>query len=328
MSLRVGIVGLGWWGATLAAAAARSGRVDIVACFARSPEARARFSAEHECRAVASFDAMLRDPDIEAVVIATPHSVHREMIEAAAAQGKHVFVEKPLALTILDARACAAAAEKAGVVLQVGHHRRRQRANRRMKQLVDDGSLGLVHQLEATFHVPKYQTPLATWRADPKESPAGAMTALGVHMIDTFHYLVGPTRRVMAYSKPLLGRWALDDATVVAFEFTSGPLGSLGTSLVLPKRCDVVAYGTEAAVWSEEDGTRLCRQSREQSSRQEEPVELFDELADQMREFAACVRGQRRPETGAAEAIAVVEVLQAIIESVRTGGSVDVSAVR
>jgi predicted dehydrogenase len=185
-----------------------------------------------------------------------------------------------------------------------------------------------VHQLEATFNVPKYQEPLTTWRGDAQESPAGGMTGLGVHMVDTMHYLVGPTKRVTAYSKRILGRWDIDDATAVVFEFASGPLGVLTTSLVLPKRCDLSVHGSEAVAWSEEDGTRVFRQRKDQASREEEPVDPLDPLVDQMAEFARCVRTGDAPETGAPEAIAVVEVLQGIIRSLKTGCSVDLAEVR
>ena len=146
-------------------------------------------------------------------------------------------------------------------------------------------------------------------------------------MVDTFHYLVGPTARVTAYSNQILGRWAIDDVTVVGFEFEAGPLGYLGTSLVLPKRCDVAVYGTDAAAWSEEEGTRLYRQPKTETTRVEEPLQPSDVLAEQMTEFARCVATGAPPETGAPEAIAAVAVLEAIVESVRTGRSVDVADV-
>lgn len=328
MTVRAGLIGLGWWGSVLADAAERGGALEIVTAFARSQVTREQFAATRGCEAAPSFEAVLEDPAIDAVILATPHSLHREMVEAAAEAGKHVFVEKPLTLEVADAQACRAAAERAGIVLQVGHHRRRQSANRRVKELLDDGSLGVVHQLEATFHVPKFQDPVSSWRADRDETPGGGMTGLGVHMLDSFHYFVGATTRVMAYSKRILGRWEIDDATVVALEFDSGPLGYLGTSLVLPKRCDVSVYGTEGVAWSEEDGTRVFRQAKDEGARMEEPVDASDALADQLIEFAACISDGGSPETGAAEAIAVVEVLQAIVESLRTGRSVDVAEVR
>ena len=328
MAVRAASVGLGWWGGQLAAASRRSGAVDIVRCFARSPERRQAFAEEHGGRPADSFEELLEDPAVDALILATPHSTHMEMIVAAAEAGKHVFVEKPLTLKAADGRRAAEAAKSAGIVLQVGHHRRRQPGNRRLRELIDAGELGVVHLLEATMHVPKYQQPSEGWRGDPAESPAGGMTGLGVHMVDTFHYLAGAITRVHAYSKRILGRWDVDDATVVSFEFESGPLGYLGTSLVLPKRCDVTASGTESIVWSEEEGTRVFRQAKSETTRTEETVAGLDVLADQMSEFGRCVETGASPEVGAEQAIDVVEVLEAIVESSRTGRSVDISDTR
>ena len=326
--VRVASVGLGWWGAELASAAARSGSLEVVRCYARTPQTRQRFAEQHGCRAADSLEDVLADPEVEALLVATPHSHHRAMIEAAAAAGKHVFVEKPLTLTLEDGRVAVAAAERAGVVLQVGHHRRRQPTLRRLRRMVDDGAFDVIHQVEATYFVTKYQQPPNSWRADPAETPVGGMTGLGVHMVDNFHYLLGPVARVAAYSKRILGRWAVDDATVIALEFASGPLGYLGTSLVLPRRCDLAVYGTALAAWSEEDGRRFFLQSKDEARRREEPVEEFDELADELAEFARCIRDGGTPETGGAEALEVVAVLQAIIAATESGRSVELSEVR
>lgn len=96
---------------------------------------------------------------------------------------------------------------------------------------------------------------------------------------------------------------------------------------MLPKRCDVAVYGTDAAAWSEEEGPRLYHQPKTETTRVEEPLQPFDVLADQMTEFARCVATGETPETGAPEAIAAVAVLEAIFESVRTGRSVEVADV-
>jgi predicted dehydrogenase len=321
----VAAIGLGWWGGVLVSAAQRTGDIEVASCFARSLESREAFAAEHGCKAAGSLDEILADPDIDGLLIATPHSTHRDLIEAASDAGKHLFVEKPLALTVDEAQACIAAAERGGVVLQVGHHRRRSAANRRLRGFVDEGALGIVHLLEATMHVPKYQNPPASWRSDPSESPAGGMAALGVHMVDTFQYLAGPIARVTAYSTRILKRWELDDVTAAVFELESGPLAYLGTSLVLPRRCDVAIYGTELAAWSVEDGKRLLTQSKDEATRQETPIEPVDEVVEQLREFAACVRGEGSPETGGPEALSVVAVFQALVESTHSGRSIDVA---
>src|SRR5947209_6657828 len=98
-TVRLGLIGLGWWGGVLAGSARKSGRAEVVTCFARSSDARAAFTKAHGGRAVESVDALLKDPEIQGVLIATPHTTHGSFIEQAASAGKHVFVEKPLTLT-------------------------------------------------------------------------------------------------------------------------------------------------------------------------------------------------------------------------------------
>lgn len=326
--IRLGIVGLGWWGARLAKAAADSGACTVTACYARSADGRERFASDHGCQPAESFDALVSAEDVDAVVLATPHSTHREQIEHAAERGKHVFVEKPLTLTVEDGTAAIRAAEDAKVVLQVGHNRRRQTANRRIKEMVDTGELGMLHLLQGHICVPKDQVPRPGWRSDPAESPVGGMTALGVHLIDTFRYLAGPITRVHATSKQLWAAGRLDDVTVVTMEFARGPLGYLGTSIVLPRSTVTTVMGTGGSAWNEDDGGHLYLQRLDEDARHELPVEHVDTIADELAEFARCIREVDRPETSGAEGIEVVAVLEAIRESDRSGEVVDVRPIR
>jgi predicted dehydrogenase len=111
-------------------------------------------------------------------------------------------------------------------------------------------------------------------------------------------------------------------------EFENGPLGYLSTSWVIPKLITTAAYGTEAAAWSEEDGSKLYLQTKEESARRELPVEAGDSVADQRAEFVRCVREGSHPETGALEGLEVTAVLQAIESSVETGEAIDISRFR
>jgi len=326
---RLGVVGLGWFGAVLLEAARATGRADVVACFARSVEAREAFATEHGCRAVESYDAMLASDDLDGVLLATPHSTHVDMIVAAAAAGKHVFVEKPLALTVADTRRAVDACDSAGVVLQVGYNRRRYPANRRVKELISNGDLGTVLQLEGNQSGPGAKAPtFASWRADPAECPAGGMTAMGIHVVDTFQFLVGPARRVSALSKRVDGWRDIDETTVVLLEYESGPLAMIGTSYYVPPVNTIVVYGSEGNVWVEEDGKRLFRQRIGEGARAEESIETLDTICDELDEFARCVRDGDRPETSGEESLEVAAVLDAVLESVQRGSSVDVAELR
>ena len=321
-------VGLGWWGNELATAFTRSGGGRVAACFARNEDSRAAFVAAHGGTSAPSFEALLEDDDVDGLVLATPHSTHRPMIEAAAAAGKHVFVEKPLTVSTEDAHAAVAAADRAGVVLQVGHHRRRVAATRALRQRVDEGWFGTLMLLEARMLTPSELDPRGGWRGDPEECPLGGMTALGVHMVDNIHYLAGPVAEVHATSRPILGRSALDDITTLALDLESGALATLSTSSVLPRAATISVSGHEGAAWSEVDGAELYEQPIDARSRTQVPIEPIDALADELSEFATCIREGTRPEVGGAEGAAVVEVLEAARLSQQRHAPVAVADVR
>ncbi|MPZ88461.1 MAG: hypothetical protein GEU81_10375 [Nitriliruptorales bacterium] len=325
--VRLASVGLGWWGGRLAEAAREAG-FPVVCGFARTPSAREAFAQSHGCRTAATFDEVLSDPDVEGLLLATPHSMHVTMIEEAAAAGKHVFVEKPFTLTVAEAKRAVSAVSQAGIVLQVGHNRRRQPGMRRLKSMVDKGELGMIHHAEANLSNPRGLNPRSGWRADPAESPAGGMTGLGVHMIDNLHYLLGPVARLSAFSKQIVRVSRLDDATTIMLEFESGPLAFIGTSMVIPDVAMTAAFGTEAAAWNDGDGSRFYVQKAGETERKEVPVDVLDTVRDELEEFARCIRDGERPETGGAEGLEAVAVFEALVESAASRRVVELDEIR
>lgn len=312
-SVRVASVGLGWWGKELARGAKAAG-IEVVSCYARTEESRRSFAEVVGCEPASSLEEILDDPAIEAVLIATTNSSHREMVEAVAGAGKHVFVDKPLALSVEDARGCVDAAEAAGVVLQVGFQRRRHPAHREIKRLIEEGAIGHIQALEANHSLPN-QIPENAWRWDEEESPLGSMTYLGIHQIENLHYLAGRIARVGAVSRG--GRSVtIDEATAMVFEFASGAVGTLVSSFFTPWRITLAVHGTEGSALADRDGTTLGLQRRGESAPTEIPLTEVDAVADQMAEFAKCVREGNRPEVSGAEGLAVVAVLEAAVRSV------------
>ena len=322
--VRVAAVGVGMWGRALADAVGKGTGLALVACTSRGPASRAAFAAARGCRELPGYEAVLADPEVEGVLITTPHSLHAGQVVAAAEHGKHVFVDKPFTLTAEDGRRATEACRRAGVVLAVGHQRRRQAASRALRRLLDAGTLGRVAQIEGNFSADIGFSSTLTpgmWRADRAETPGGAMTNLGIHYVDTYRYLLGPIVRVMAFSRRVaLTRVAIDDATSILFEFASGALGYLGTSWVHANRTAVLTlHGTEAQAWSEADGARLHLARRGRPEREAVPLEPADPLVEELAEFARSVREGTRPEVGGEEATANVAVLEAIVESVESG---------
>ncbi len=326
--VRLASIGLGWWAGVLADALNRSGSGEVVAGFARSEDARKAFAEKYGCRAAASLDDIWKDPEVDGVLIATPHSTHLDIISQAASAGKHVFVEKPLTLTADEAKKAVEATSGANVTLQVGHHRRRFGANRKIREMIDSGALGMLHQVEANLSLPMGFAPKQGWRNDAEECPAGSMTGLGVHMVDNLQYLAGAAKRVCAFSKKLLGKTNLDDMTSIIIEYESGPLGYIGTSFVVPKICDTAAFGTQMRAYSVEEGAKLYVAKAGEEARSEVDVVGGDALADEMDEFCRCIRGEATPETGGPEGLEVVSVLEAVVRSANTGQVVEVASVR
>jgi predicted dehydrogenase len=318
-TVRLACVGLGWFGNVLAEAAVGAG-ARVVGGYARSETSREAFVASHGGRSFDSYEQILDAPDVDGVLLATPHSTHADQVVAAASAGKHVFVEKPFTLTVDSGERALAAARQAGIVLQVGHNQRRQPANRRLRELIDGGAMGTVTMIETHQSIPKALAwPSGYWRANHFESPLGGMASLGVHMIDTMLYLMGPIDRVFTFSRPILDDPPVDHATTLVFEFAAGPLGYLGTSFVVPRATSVVVRGTLATAVNDENGARFYMQGPQESSLQSQVVDTIDTVADEIAEFIRSIRGEARPETGGVEALRVIAVLEAAMTSKRSG---------
>ena len=143
--LNTAIVGLGWWGKTLVKAARDFGApLRFVYGVTLEPDTVRDFAAEHQIALATSLDEVLADKSIQSVVLATPHTRHREQVEAIAAAGKHIYCEKPFALSKADAQAMLDAVERAGVLIGVGHHFRLMPSMRKLAELKAAGAFGTV----------------------------------------------------------------------------------------------------------------------------------------------------------------------------------------
>jgi predicted dehydrogenase len=318
--IKLGLIGLGNWGTRLSKAVEKVSGITLGACYARTEEHRKVFAKAHNCRAATSIDTLVTDPTIDGIIIATPHSTHVDLVMQVASLGKHIMVEKPLALSQADAKKCVAAARAAGVYLQVAHYRRRLTATRKAKEWVNSGKIGRIHSIEAVFNRPLGPDPNRLWRDEEIEAPAGAMTALGIHMLDNLLYLGGPIARLACLSSVLDPATPLDDITSVLAEFQSGAHGSIMTSLRLPFFVTTAVHGDKASAWSEGDGSRFFSQVVGMAEREEHPVDVVDGVTENLSAFATSIRLNREPETNGEQAITVITALDAIQKSAKKGG--------
>lgn len=319
--LRAASIGLGWWSNELASAIqGKSDKIGIVACYSRSPEKRIAFSEKFSARPLESYDAVLADPEVEAVVLTTQHSQHVDHVAQAAAAGKQVFVEKPLALTGASALQAVEACQKAGVTLAVGHNRRFIPAVMALKKLLDEGAFGTPLHFEAHFSatgVQRYAPDF--WRSNRTESPGGGLTGLGIHMIDLVGWLGGRIERATGSVKRLAAPIEIDDTTTALFDLEGGASGYLGCIFMSPYTSFLNVYGTEMNAFCSVDENRL-ELLRPGEARQPVSLGPNESLKEELEAFAdACAGGEpfRVPPLEAAQAVAAME---AIIVSAGEGG--------
>jgi predicted dehydrogenase len=242
--IRAAIVGLGRWGRNLVNSVRGGDAIRFTTAHTRNQATAAGFCSEAGLRWVGSLDAILADQDIDAVVFATPHSQHAEQVIRTAAAGKHVFMEKPFSLSLAAAVRAKQAADQAGIVLAVGFNRRFHPSMGLLRDAVTSGRLGTLVSISAE------QTALhgigmaaGAWRADPAEAPAGAMTAIGVHLVDGMIDLFGPIRQVYAEVARRAAPLA-DDTTDVMLRFTNGAAGHIFCSTAATPHYRMAVYGT------------------------------------------------------------------------------------
>jgi len=229
--LRAAICGAGNWGTRLIESVqGKSEKIAFTAAVTRDPAGKRPLADRFGLRLTDRYADVLADPAIDAVVLATPHSQHAAEIAAAAKAGKHVFAEKPFTLTRADAEAAIAACRAAGVTLQVGFNRRHAPAYVEMVKRIKAGAIGAVRHIEGQFSGPaSYQTEPGNWRSNQRESPGGAMTARGVHVVDSMVHIAGPVKTVFAFSERQQHAIDVDDTTACVMRFANGVTGTLAT---------------------------------------------------------------------------------------------------
>ena len=319
--IHAAIVGLGRWGRNLVGSVqGRGGQLRFTHAVVRRPEAARDFATQHGLEIFADYGRVLADARVQAVVLATPHSLHTAQIIAAAAAGKAVFCEKPLALKRSDAARAIESCQRNGVPLGLGYNKRFWPSMRELKRIVDSGTLGEILHVEGHFSNETTGRFYGGWRGESTESPAGGLTATGVHVLDAFIDLAGPVRRVSAQ---LLdhgsGPEPLDSLTVV-IEFANRVGGTLACVRSTAQFWRVHVFGRNGSAEALEDTDLVVRTAG--GAPQRRTFEGVDALRLELEAFAHSVA------TGAPYPIPFdhmldgVAALEAIAESLAIGGPI------
>jgi predicted dehydrogenase len=314
------IAGLGRWGRSLVESAKAAPRLTITRAVETDLERARPFCSERGIALSGDFESVLADPAIDAVLLATPHSLHRAQVLAAAKAGKQVFCEKPLALHRAEAREMFEACRKANLVLAVGHNRRYWPSMQALREIVGSGELGMILHVEGHNSNENSNAVLSGWRLSPEESPGGGLTGAGLHILDTFTSLVGPARQVYAKLSPReAGPPALDTA-MLAIEFANGVSGTLATIRATPFYWRVHVFGTKGSAEVLDEATMVVRKSG--NAPQTIKYQPIDTLAAELDAFADAIEGKRPFPIPEQDVLQTLAAFEAALSSMQTGQSV------
>jgi len=325
--MKVACIGMGWWSDVLADAIKRSGKIEIVSCYSRSREKREKFAAKYGCAAAGSYEEVLSNKKIEAIINTTPNAVHLETTVAAAKAGKHTFLDKPIANNIADARGLTEACRKAKVVLGLGYQRRRESHFRWIKAEIDAGRFGKLVQAECNISRDRLgKIDLSSWRYQAAGMPGGVMLQIGIHYVDVLEMLIGPVRRVSAASAQLVLPGDNPDVANLILEHECGAISNLTASYASASEYYMMnVYGKEASAYYDLfGGLRYLR--RGEAAPRAVAMSPNDTIREELDEFAACIRNGGKPETDGWWASRNLAVVTAGIQSAREGCAVDVAS--
>lgn len=333
--INAAIVGLGWWGKTLVEAVQGSDSIRFVAGTTRTvtPEIE-EFARTQGFVLRGSFEELLKDRKLNAVVLATPHSMHVQQIAAAARRRKHVFCEKPIALTKAEATRAVKAVQKKGVTLGLGYNRRLHPTMTDLRERIRSGALGTILHVEGTMSSPNaLALKPEHWRANNEETPCGGLTPMGVHFVDALIDNFGEVEDVYCMSMRRAVQLQTDDTTSVLFRMKDGMSAYLSTMMATGGCFRLQVYGSQgwirydgvthvAGASSEERRTRLfgsCTFQPVKGAAETWQADAYDTSRAALEAFARAAEGGPPFPITTQEMIHGAAVTEAIVKSAAAG---------
>jgi len=248
--LKVAQVGLGWWGSQVTSVLEDSDKIEVVCGVDPSPEMAERFTSEHGLPVYPDYQQALDDPNVEGVILTIPHRLHEQAVVQAAAAGKQIFCEKPLALTEASAVRMVQACDEAGVIMGIGHERRFEPAWEEIKRMADAGEFGTIIHMEAHWSHDRWLNMAAdNWRGSKEEAPAAGWTGMAVHLSDMMLSLVGNAVEAHAYVEKRILVIPTGDVVSAHLKFADGTTGYIAALSATPDYARFAVYGSHA--WAE-----------------------------------------------------------------------------
>ncbi|MHA1153307.1 MAG: Gfo/Idh/MocA family protein [Alphaproteobacteria bacterium] len=297
----------------------------VVAVMSSSPERGRDYAADLDIpRSHSTVDALLADPDVDAVYISTTNELHRDQTIKAAAAGKHVLCEKPLALSLEDARAMVDACRRAGVVMGTNHHLRNSMALRVIRDAIKEGLIGQPFAARVTQAI--YLRPhTQTWRINNPSAGGGVVLDIGVHCADTLRFLLDDEpREVVAMARSTgLASQGLEDLAMAVVEFEGGVMASLHMGHnTRHAETGVEIHGTEGSILTQDALTQRPRGGvilRTADGERELPCRHEPIYERAVRKFNDAIKGGDGPMASGEDGVRSLAVALAIRQAMESG---------
>ena len=321
--LNAAMIGLGRWGQTiLNSVQGKSERIRIVHGVSKELDVAAPLAERYVFRLSADLDDALADPAVNAVLLATPHSLHVEQVCKVAAAGKPVWCEKPLALTRSEAARAITAVQKARIPIATGNNKRCFASMRELARIVKGGELGEVMHVEGHFSNEHSTRVSGGWRDDPAESPGGGMTGAGLHVLDALVNLAGPVRCVHAQTVSRKPPPDPRDAVAGMLEFVNGATGLFATVRAAPMFWRIHVFGTRGS--AEARGEDELIVAKIGGAAQQLSFEHVDSLRVLLECFADAVEGKAPFPVTPVQMLNVIGAFEAVLTSMAEKRPVEV----
>jgi predicted dehydrogenase len=331
--LKAAQVGLGWWGSQVTKVLQGSDKIEIVCGVDPASEIGRRYHDDYGLPVHSDYQQVLADPDVDAVILTIPHRLHEDAVLAAAAAGKQIFCEKPLALTVDSARRMIEACDRTGIVLGIGHERRFEPAWEEIRRMSDSGEFGTILHIEAHWSHDRWLGMAAdNWRGSKEEAPAAGWTGMGVHLSDMMLSLAGQATEVSAHVAKRILAIPTGDVVSAHFRFADGSTGHIAALSATPDYARFAVYGSHA--WAEARETQhvdpggtthFYVRRRGEADQTRTDFEPASPVRAGYEHWADAVAGRVHYRFTNEERLGNVAILEAVVRSAESGQPVEVA---
>ncbi|WLS07315.1 Gfo/Idh/MocA family oxidoreductase [Shinella sumterensis] len=304
---------------------------DVVSVMSSNAERGRKYADDHGiAKAVTSLDDLVNDPAIDAVYISTTNELHRDQALAAAKAGKHILCEKPLAMSLDDARAMVQAAKDAGVVLATNHHLRNAATHRAMREAIKAGRIG-TPLAARVFHAVYLPPHLQGWRLEKPEAGGGVILDITVHDADTLRFVLDsdPVEAIALSQSGGMGKAGLEDAVMGVLRFQNGVVAQFHDGFTTKfAETGLEVHGTEGSLIGRNVMTQRATGSvtlRDADGEHDLPLDQANLYETALSAFHAAIAGNGKPSATGEDGIWSLATGLAVVEAARNGGAVKIA---